>query len=107
MKWRIINWIETTKHKGWVAWYMARVCVALIRRAIAHDLSKYSAEEAPYFEAALPRLRNLEYGSADYKAAIESLGPALKHHYEVNSHHPEYHGDFGIKAMSPLDQNVV
>lgn len=104
MKWKIINFIETTKHKMWVAWYLFGACVALFKRAVTHDLTKYSKFEAPYFERALPTLRNLEYGSDEYRAAIKSLGPALNHHYDNNSHHPEYYSsDFGISAMSPLD----
>ena len=101
MKYKIINWLETTKHKTWVAWYLIKACRALLWRALVHDLSKYSRKEAPYFEKALPQLRALEYGSEEYKAAIASLGPALQHHYFVNSHHPEHWQ--GIKYMSPLD----
>jgi len=104
LKWKIINFFETTRHKGWVAWYLFWACFALFRRAIVHDLSKYSKLEAPYFETALPKLRlkNLEYGSDEYKVAVASLGPALYHHYRVNSHHPEYWNG-NIDAMSPLD----
>jgi len=103
MKWKIINFIETTKHKAWLAWYILKTCRALLWRATLHDLSKYSPEEAPYLEKVLPRLRNLEYGSDEYKEAIASLGPALKHHYFINSHHPEYWFS-GIADMSLLDQ---
>lgn len=102
MKWKIINFLETTKHKMWVAWYLLMACAILFKRAIVHDLSRYSKFEAPYFEVALPQLRNLEYGSDKYKAAIKSLGPALYHHYKENSHHPEcWNGN--IDAMSPFD----
>lgn len=102
MKWKIINFIETTKHKAWVAWYLLGACIALFKRGIVHDLSKYSKEEAPFFERALPKLRSLEYGSSEYKDAISTLGPALYHHYKENSHHPE-HWNGNIDAMSPLD----
>lgn len=54
MKWKVINWLETTKHKLWVAWYLIKTCHALLWRALVHDLSKYGQEEAPYFERALP-----------------------------------------------------
>lgn len=101
MKWKLFNWLETTKHKLWTAWYLIKASRALLWRALIHDLSKYSHEEAPYLERALPRLRTLEYGSEAYKAAIASLGPALEHHYRMNTHHPEHW--HGIKYMSPLD----
>lgn len=102
MKWKIINLFAITKHKLWVMWYIARACVALVKRGLVHDISKYSRQEAPYFEASLPRMRELEYGSEEYAAAIKSLGPALLHHYEHNAHHPE-HWNGNIDEMSPLD----
>lgn len=103
MYWKIVNFIETTKHKFWVAWYILGACRTLLKRAIVHDFSKYGKYEKSYFEAALPKLRNLEYGSEEYKAAIASLGNALSHHYKENSHHPEHWGG-DINYMSPLDK---
>jgi hypothetical protein len=82
---------------------MLKACRALVRRALVHDLSKYSRAEAPYFERALPFLRRSEYGSSEYKAALAMLGPALDHHYLYNSHHPEFY-DGHVDWMSPLDQ---
>ena len=102
MKWKIINFIETTRHKAWVAWYLFKACLALMQRACLHDPSKYSHQEAAYFEQALPALRNLEYGSDEYKAALDSIKPAIEHHYRANSHHPE-HYKCGLAEMSPLD----
>lgn len=102
----LIDYWETTKHKLWVMWYIIKACVALLKRAIVHDLSKYSKYEAPYFrQAALQKkLVDVEYGSDEYKQRIkELLGPALKHHYENNSHHPEYYG-YEWESMPPLDQ---
>lgn len=103
MKWKIINWLDTTRHKLWVFWYLLGACIALLKRAIFHDLSKYSKFEAPYFEVALPKRNGLEYGSCEYKNALIAIGPALRHHYKKNTHHPE-HWNYMITAMSPLDQ---
>lgn len=103
LKWKIITFFETSKHKYWVAWYMLLACIALLKRAIIHDFSKYSMFEAPYIEQALPKLLNVEYGSDDYKIAIKPLDPALSHHYKKNSHHPEYYNG-KVEEMSPLDQ---
>jgi len=100
-KWGWIHIRETSKHKAWVAWYILKACRALIARAVRHDLSKYSKHEAPYFEKWLPALPGLEYGSQEYKAAIESLGPALQHHYANNSHHPEHWNS--VEEMTPLE----
>ena len=103
MKWKIINFLETTKHKCWVTWYLIKVCVTLLKQAITHDLSKYTRFEASHFEIALFDLKNLEYNSDEYKEAIKSLGPALHHHYKNNIHHPEY-WDGNVDVMSPLEQ---
>lgn len=94
--------LETTQHKAWVFWYLLLACWALIRRAWRHDWSKYSREEAGHFEQATP-LKQLPYGSPAYYAEMEKIKPALKHHYEANSHHPE-HYRVGIHGMSPLDK---
>lgn len=102
-KWKIINFIETTKHKFWVFWYMLKVCGVLLKRAVVHDMSKYSEQERSYFEKAIPKLQSLTYGSDRYKETLEELQPALNHHYHANSHHPEYHGG-DVKVMPRLDQ---
>jgi len=54
------------------------------------------------FDEMTPKLRALTYGSEEYKACLQKMGPALKHHYEVNSHHPE-HYENGVQGMSLLD----
>lgn len=78
-------------------------CTAnLNRRAVVHDASKWSPEEWPAFEAATPQLAGITYGSEEYKAALRSIGPAIKHHNAANSHHPEHHTD-GIDGMTLLD----
>jgi hypothetical protein len=103
VKWKVINFVATTKHKAWVMWYILKACAALLKRGVWHDLSKYSRAEAPYFERAFPLLRELEYGSDEYKEALGALGPALQHHYANNSHHPEHYGNAGVYSMSPFD----
>lgn len=73
-------------------------------KAIKHDLSKYSKDEASAFTKA-GRLKNLTYGSDEYKLQIrELLGPALDHHYEHNAHHPEHYKRLGIDGMDLLTE---
>lgn len=74
----------------------------LCQRAVIHDASKWSQEEWPAFEEATPKLAGMTYGSDEYKAALASIQPALKHHYAANSHHPEFHPD-GIDGMTLAD----
>lgn len=68
-----------------------------------HDRTKLEAPEKEAFDNLSLNLKDHEYGSDEYKTVIrETLGPALKHHYENNTHHPE-HFENGIAGMSLLD----
>ena len=71
----------------------------LITRAQVHDRSKLESPEKEAFDIYTPKLAGLTYGSAEYKEALAGLGPALRHHYENNSHHPEYYAT-GIGGMN-------
>lgn len=93
---------ETREHIAQVARRLANVRVELQRRAQAHDASKLGPEEKPIFDQVTPKLKGLVYGSDEYRASLKELGPALTHHYAVNSHHPEHWPD-GIADMDLLD----
>ena len=95
--------LATTKHKFWVMWYLVKACGVLLKRGLVHDLSKYGKIEEPYFRKTWLKLKYLTYGSEEYKKALQELEPALKHHYEVNSHHPEHYGK-GYANMSVFDK---
>lgn len=90
------------KHKQDVGEYMARFANELFKRAVIHDFSKFSEEEFYAFESATPKLKNLTYGSDEYKQQLELIKPAIQHHYKVNSHHPEHYSK-GVKGMSLMD----
>lgn len=93
---------ETYEHIRCVQRNMLAFAAALMRRSIEHDQSKLLPPEADMFEAVTDKLKSLTYGSEEYKEALKDLGPALKHHYEHNSHHPEHYAG-GISDMSLLD----
>ena len=99
----LFNYWETTKHRWWVFYYSLKFSLKLLRRAIVHDLSKYSSKEASFFADNTPKLKKTTYGSKEYKKNLKNLKPALDHHYKINSHHPE-HFDFGFRDMSGLDR---
>lgn len=71
-------------------------------RAERHDRSKTEPPERPIFARIDARLQDLTYGSDEYEDALDDLGPALRHHYEHNPHHPEHFED-GIRSMNLLD----
>lgn len=80
------------------------LCIAnaLTSRAFNHDWSKLDSEEFPTFVVETPKLKDLVYGSEEYKEALARMAPALKHHYEKNRHHPE-HFEEGIGGMNLID----
>jgi len=95
------SWLATTWHKVWVLWYVLKACCCLIKRALLHDLSKYGDLEALSFDG-IKKLRGITYGSDAYKEGLKELQPALKHHYSLNSHHPENH-ERGFDGMTAID----
>ncbi len=102
IKWLWLNHLDTTRHKILVYWYIVKVCIALLERAISHDLSKYRIEEAVSFRNWTQAMKGLTYGSDEYKKVSASFAKDNWIHYSVNRHHPQYWPN-GIKDMSPID----
>lgn len=93
---------DTQDHIDIVRKYIFKCRDNLIRRSEVHDRSKLRSPEKPIFDVVTPKLKGLTYGSDEYRASLAEMGPALTHHYEHNSHHPEHYPD-GINGMSLLD----
>lgn len=93
---------DTYAHIQRVRDYIDRVVWNLLGRASEHDMSKLSDPEVQVFDEFTPKLADMEYGSDEYRACSEAMGPALEHHYAHNRHHPEHYED-GVAGMSCLD----
>ncbi|SDQ54523.1 DUF5662 family protein [Carnobacterium viridans] len=93
---------DTVKHINLVRKHLYSVIDELDKRAKVHDDSKLKSPELETFVKFTPKLAGSTYGSEEYKKNLEGMQVALKHHYEVNSHHPE-HYENGIKGMDLLD----
>ena len=93
---------QTLAHIRRVQSLLADVSRRLFMRAISHDKSKIEEPERSAFDDNTHTLKGLTYGSPEYAEALKKLGPALQHHYQHNSHHPE-HWPGGINDMSLLD----
>jgi hypothetical protein len=93
---------DTRTHIARVAYLLGEFSGLLHKRAGVHDDSKLQEPEKSIFDEVGPRLKQLKYGTPEYQAALKELGVALTHHYENNTHHPEYFKD-GIAGMSLLD----
>lgn len=68
-------------------------------RGNVHDASKLKSPEKEMFDEYTWKLNNTKFGSEEYQKQLEGMGEALKHHYAMNSHHPENHKD-GIDGMT-------
>lgn len=93
---------DTLEHITKVRDFLTECIARLEMRSRLHDLSKLEDPEKSMFDLFTPQLRKIEYGSPEYKLCLEAMGPALIHHYENNSHHPE-HFQNGINGMSLVD----
>lgn len=93
---------ETLKHIRLVNKELTDFSIELIKRAQEHDESKLHDPEKELFDEMTPILETLEYGTENYKNALDKLKPALDHHYSNNSHHPQYYPN-GIDEMTLYD----
>ena len=93
---------DTHAHRREVLAFLMSVGMELLERGETHDESKLHSPELEAFTRVRLELAEAEYGSDEYKAALEALGPALDHHYKNNRHHPEHYAD-GVAGMDCLD----
>lgn len=93
---------DTTKHVEMVQKFIDEFEDALDIRWTIHDGSKFEEPEKSAYDILTPRLKDLTYGSDEYKACLREMAPAIQHHYENNSHHPE-HYENGINGMTLVD----
>ena len=81
---------DTHEHIGQVRGLLLGVAAGLTERAHRHDRSKLESPEREVFDEFTPKLRDSTYGSDEYKSFLGGMGEGLRHHYEVNDHHPEH-----------------
>lgn len=89
---------DTEAHIARVAELLGGIANELIARGRDHDRSKLGAVEKPIFDKITPKLRDMPYGSDEYKRNLAQLSV----HYASNRHHPE-HFDRGIMGMTLVD----
>lgn len=81
---------QTWQHIDLVRRYLRVASVELTKRGETHDRSKFDRAEVDAFTEYTPKLKTLTYGSDEYKQCLKEMGTALRHHYDHNSHHPEF-----------------
>lgn len=93
---------ETLLHIKKVNEFIIKFAQILLERGTVHDNSKLDPPEKELFDRYTHRLRDAIYGSEQYNNFLSELKPALIHHYQNNSHHPE-HYENGIDGMDLFD----
>lgn len=93
---------DTLEHIRLVNTFLIEFATEILRRAKTHDQSKLEEPELGAFDRETPKLKGLAYGSQEYKNSLARLGPALRHHYESNRHHPEF-WPLGVNDMNLED----
>jgi hypothetical protein len=93
---------DTKKHIDEVQRLLSKVTDDLTERGIEHDHTKMN-ELKSAFDIATPRLKNLTYGSPEYKESLADLKPALDYHYAKERHHPFEHYENGIYGADLCD----
>lgn len=82
--------IDTCEHINKVSSYCNIFAEEMIKRGHIHDSSKLFPPEKDVFDEYTPKLKEISYGSDEYKECLNNMQIALNHHYENNDHHPEY-----------------
>lgn len=93
---------STLKHKKRVEELLSNAAEEIKERGKNHDNSKLETPEKELFDEYTSKLGGVIYGSEEYNGFLKALKPALDHHYENNSHHPEHYED-GIDGMDLFD----
>jgi hypothetical protein len=93
---------DTQAHITRVNEFIAKIVSELQTRGAWHDDSKMKSPELDIFNEYTPKLRGMTYGSDEYKDCLDSMRPALEHHYKENRHHPE-HFENDVADMNLID----
>lgn len=93
---------DTMEHIRRVRYYLDDVIRELDERARDHDASKLFPPEKDGWDIATPKLKDLTYGTEEYRQSLRELRPTVEHHYAHNSHHPEFYPN-GVDGMTLFD----
>ncbi len=94
---------DVLRHKEIVEYWMRDFATRIRMRSEIHDDSKLNDPiEKAMFDQWTPELQKREFGTPEYKEALEGMGEGLKRHYATNRHHPEHYKN-GINEMTLAD----
>lgn len=90
---------DTNKHINNVRHKLLLFVRDLMDRALKHDASKLQEPEKSVYDEFTPRLRDLKYGSDEYKQCLKDMDAGVEHHWANNDHHPEYWANKQVDDM--------
>ncbi|HEV2175258.1 MAG TPA: DUF5662 family protein [Nitrospira sp.] len=93
---------DTLLHSQRVGELIVAVVTGLLARSHCHDRSKTEPPEVEVFNELTPKLKDLVYGTDEYRNCLLAMGEGLRHHYASNRHHPEHFAD-GVSGMTLID----
>ena len=94
---------DVLDHKDKVEYWMHDFSIQINNRARIHDDSKLNDPvEKQLFDHWTPKLREIVFGSDEYKVALVGMGEGVERHYKANRHHPE-HYENGVNDMTLID----
>ncbi len=82
--------VDTQEHISKVQERIQTIISALTVRAAHHDRSKLEEPEKSGYDRLTVDLKDIVYGTDEYRAALAAAKPVIDHHYAHNSHHPEH-----------------
>lgn len=94
---------QTLKHISLVQKRLTELIANLITRSGGHDMSKLQEPEKTTFDAAEEAFARVAYGSQEYYEHLESIRPAIEHHYKHNDHHPDHYS----QSEFPVPDQVI
>ena len=93
---------DTILHVSEVQENLERFAGELKQRGFAHDRTKFQELEFDAFVSTRDKFKKANYGSKEYQDCIDTIKPAVDHHYENNRHHTGFHKN-GINDMTLVD----
>ena len=95
---------DTLKHISNIQTIFSAVIIPEIeKRSENHDLSKLRSPEKETLDKYIPLLREVKYGTDEYKTLKKSMyEEGLSSHFKNNRHHPE-HFENGVNDMNLID----
>lgn len=81
---------DIMRHVSMVQLALTAVSQDLTRRALRHDLSKYTEEEFGGYVQLNTAVREHPYGSPGYQQVIRDNRATVDLHFSRNAHHPEH-----------------